>query len=87
MSVQGNATSLSAYLTDMSKTMSNFRLNKRPEIPQAYTRNPSKKYATAKNGENCNPSAFATTSRMDKKIKKNKTNKAPLLSIVNTYHD
>ena len=64
-----NPTSLAASLADMSKKMSNFRLNKRPEIPPTQkTKASSKnKIKQAKNGENCNPS-----STVDKKSKKNK---------------
>lgn len=65
----GNPTSLAASLADMSKTMSNFRLNKRPDMtPAAHTTRASSKKKQAKNGENCNPSSI-----VDKKSKKSKS--------------
>ena len=65
----GNPTSLAASLADMSNTMSNFRLNKRPEMTPATqkTRTCSKKKKQAIKGENCNPSLT-----VDRKSKKNK---------------
>ena len=65
----GNPTSLAASLADMSKTMSNFRLNKRPDMtPAAQKTRTSSKKKQAKNGENCNPSSI-----VDKKSKKSKS--------------